>query len=172
MKYVSISIILLYGRHEIQDSRFTNFYSGKYTDHNENKNGHKCNIQVQYIIYIVGHTRKSYPLSLAVAWNWSTPLRFHRVWPTLPLGQTHLALGQSWLPQCQMSHSNEVLSSVIITTAKQITINIACVSCIQSSYSTLIDTLAQHPTDSQYPHWRKMRHQGYQVLKSAPQGSQ
>ena len=78
--------------------------------------------------------------------------------------------GSTWLdplPQCQISHS-DVLSSVNITTAKKITINIACVSCIQSSYSTLIDTPAQHPTDSQHPHWREMRQQGYQVLKSAP----
>ena len=35
----------------------------------------------------------------------------------------------------------------------------------QSSYSTLIDTPVQHPTNSQNPHWRKMRQQGYQVLK-------
>ena len=68
-----------------------------------------------------GHTRV---VPRCLSWNWSTPLRFHRVWPT----------------QCQVSHSDEVLSSVIITTAKQITMNIACVSCIQSSYSTLIDT--------------------------------
>ena len=74
-----------------------------------------------------------------------------------------------------------VLSSVIITIAKQITINIACVCFIQSSYSTLIDIPAQHPTDSQNPHWRKMRQQGYQVSvapltyqvsKISPQGPQ
>ena len=43
----------------IQDSKKN--YSGKYTDHNENEKGHQCNIQHQYIIYIVGDTREWYP---------------------------------------------------------------------------------------------------------------
>ena len=80
------------------------------------------------------------------------------------------------LPQCHMIHSGEygglIISLVIITTAKQITINIAYVSYIQSSKSTPIDTPAQLPLNSQHAHWRKICQQGYQMSKKAPQGSQ
>ena len=65
---------------------------------------------VQYTIYTVGHTRESYNV---VLWNRSTPLRPHWVWPTLPLGQ-------SWLPQCQMSHPGDGHLSKAIFTAKSL----------------------------------------------------
>ena len=104
------------------DSKFKDFFKEIYRSKWENLVANAIYNTVHNL-----HSRsrtRAVPRCASMLFEIDSPLRFHRVWPTLPLGQ-------SWLPQCQMSHPGEdgglSLASVTITTVKQIKINFGCV---------------------------------------------